>query len=160
MASSSTAQVSSVSRSPARNVAWCATSAPNTATASALPACRAELNTPPASPARSGATPASMAAVTDGTAKPSPTPSGTSSRASNGRARPVPTAASRPSRPSAATTWPVTIGIRGPYRPAACADATLAAATRPDMGRNISPAASADIPSSSWKYSPSTNTRP
>ena len=53
------------------------TSAPNNATPSTLPVCRAVFNAPDATPDRSRATPPSSAEVIAGTTSPSPNPSAT-----------------------------------------------------------------------------------
>jgi hypothetical protein len=64
-------------RSPCVKVAWLASSAPNTATASAPPNCRLVLNTPLAVPARCAGTLLSRTAVTGGDTSGPASPTGT-----------------------------------------------------------------------------------
>src|SRR5207247_10190347 len=63
---SSDLAISRLTRSPWVNVPWCASSAPNTATASAPPTCRLVLNRPLAVPARWPGTLLSSTPVTGG----------------------------------------------------------------------------------------------
>jgi hypothetical protein len=80
-----TAEISTITRIPARNELD--TSTPNTAAASAPPVCPLALNSPPASPAWDSGSDSSSRNVSDGSANPIPAPAGTS-------------AISRPRRPA------------------------------------------------------------
>jgi hypothetical protein len=136
-----------------------ASSAPKTATPTALPSWRAELSTPAASPARAALTASIRAVVSGGMARPAPTPTGTSS--SSTTSTDVSASTSRSAAiPAANSSWPQISGRRGPRAAVSRPESRFTPVTRPVSGRNISPATAGEWSSTRWKNSPSTNTRP
>ncbi len=151
--------ISMLARMPPPKAARCAISAPNTATASVPPTCRLELRIPAARPAWSAGMASSSTTVSEGSAKPSPSPAGTSAAASSSRPPDV-LASISASMPSALNNSPAQIVTCGPNRAAIFAEVRLALDSRAVMGRNIRPATTADSPSTCWKNRLSTKITP
>jgi hypothetical protein len=129
------------------NVAWLASSAPNTATARAPPTCRLVLNTPLAVPAWCPGTLFSRSPVVGGVTSGPASPIRTMSAASAPTGVEAGTAA-RITRPAVIRPRPAVMSVRAPSRSATRALNGVSEAPISIIGRKAAPVTSGDRPRS------------